>query len=300
MRRSRVNRATGCFEVPASPTYPSTVPLYMDIHHGVEGKVDDLVAVHLSDLEVQEKHGVQYLRWWFNPSRRTVSCLVDAPSPEAATRVHIESRAGASDKIIEVDSEIVESFLGESVDTGLGRMVNPEGHSDGGFRTILFSDLEGSTSMTQQLGDEEAMRILRVHDQIVRREIEMQRGRVVKHTGDGFMAAFPSASGAVRSAIGILNALQLHNHRIADRPLRVRIGVSAGEPVDDGQDLFGTTVQIARRVCDAAPVEGIWVTNVVREVCVGKGFEFVDVGTTRLKGFANPIQLYEVGWTGRS
>lgn len=270
----------------------------MDIHHDVEANVDDLLAVHLSDLEVQEKHGVQYLRWWFNPSRRTVSCLVDAPNPDAATRVHIESRAGAADKIVEVDNDVVESFLGESVDAGMGRMVNPEGHSDGGFRTILFSDLEGSTSMTQQLGDEEAMRILRVHDQIVRREIEMQRGRVIKHTGDGFMAAFPSASGAVRSAIGILKSLQMHNQRVADRPLRVRIGVSAGEPVDDGQDLFGSTVQIARRVCDAAPAEGIWVTNVVREICIGKEFEFVDVGTTPLKGFADPIQLYEVGWTG--
>ena len=67
--------------------------------------------------------------------------------------------------------------------------------------------------MTQRLGDEEAMRILRVHDQIVRREIEMQRGHVIKHTGDGFMAAFPSASGAVRSAISILKSLQMHNQR---------------------------------------------------------------------------------------
>lgn len=271
----------------------------MDIHHDVKAELDDLLAAHLSDLEVQEKHGVQYLRWWFNPSRRTVCCLVDAPNTDAATRVHIESGAGAADKIVEVDNDIVESFLGESVDTGVGRMVNPEGHSDGGFRTILFTDLEGSTSMTQLLGDEEAMRILRVHDQIVRREIEMQRGRVIKHTGDGFMAAFLSASGAVRSAIGILKSLKMHNQRVVDRPLRVRIGVSAGEPVDDGQDLFGSTVQIARRVCDAAPAEGIWVTNVVREVCIGKEFEFADMGMTPLKGFADPIQLYEVGWTRR-
>ena len=277
----------------------SGVPLYMDIHREVEAGVDNLLSAHLSDLEVQEKYGVQYLRWWFNPSRRTVCCLVEAPSPEAATRVHIESHAGAADKIVEVDSDVVESFLGESVDAGLGRMVDPAGHSEGAFRTVLFTDLEGSTSMTQELGDEEAMRILRVHDQIVRREIDAQHGRVIKHTGDGFMAAFPTASAAVRSAIRILTSLEMHNQRIADRPLRVRIGVSAGEPVDDGEDLFGSTVQLARRACDAAPAKGIWVTNVVREVCLGKDFEFSDVGKAPLKGFADPVQLYEVAWFGR-
>ena len=225
-------------------------------------------------------------------------CLVEAPNPEAATRVHIESLAGAADKIVEVDNDVIESFLGESVDAGLGRMVTPEGHSDGGFRTILFSDLEGSTSMTQPLGDEEAMRILRVHDQIVRREIEMQRGRVIKHTGDGFMAAFPSASGAVRSAISILKSLQMHNQRIADRPLRVRIGVSAGEPVDDGEDLFGSTVQIARRVCDAAPVEGIWVTNVVARSLYRQGVRIRGCRHHAFEGVRRSGSLYEVGWTG--
>jgi class 3 adenylate cyclase len=278
--------------------YSLDVPLFMDIHREVEDGVDSLVAAHLSDLEVQEKYGVHYLRWWFNPSRRTVCCLVEAPSPEAATRVHVEAHAGAADKIVEVDDDVVEGFLGESVDAGLGRMVDPAGHPDGGFRTVLFTDLEGSTSMTEQLGDEEAMRVLRVHDQIVRREIDAQHGRVVKHTGDGFMAAFPTASAAVRSAMRIMASLQIHNQRIPDRPLRVRIGVSAGEPVDDGQDLFGSTVQLARRACDAAPVDGIWVTNVVRELCLGKEFEFSSVGKLALKGFAEPVQLYGVAWIG--
>jgi class 3 adenylate cyclase len=269
----------------------------MDIHHDVETGMDDLVAAHLSDLELQEKHGVQYLRWWFNPSRRTLCCLVLAPSPDAATKVHVEAHGAIADKIVEVDSDVVEGFLGESIDAGLGRMVDPAGNPDGGFRTVLFTDLEGSTSMTQQLGDSEATRILRVHDQITRREIEVHHGRVIKHTGDGFMAGFPIASAAVRAATGIQQSFQIHNLRMADRPLRVRIGLSAGEPVDDGQDLFGATVQLASRVCGAAPPESIWVANVVRELCLGKGFEFADVGEIALKGFADPVRLYEVVWT---
>ncbi len=271
----------------------------MDIHHGVDAGIHELSATHLSDLEVQEKHGVQYLRWWFNPSLRTVYCLVDAPSPDAANKVHVEAHGaeGKADKLIEVASEIVEAFLGESIDAGLGCMVDPAGNPDGGFRTVLFTDLEGSTSMTQQLGDAEATRVLRVHDQILRREIQSQNGRVIKHTGDGFMVAFPSASAAVRTAIAMQQSLRGHNLRMADRPLRVRIGISAGEPVDDGGDLFGATVQLARRVCDAAPPERIWVANVVRELCVGKEFEFASVGATPLRGFAELATLHEVAWT---
>jgi class 3 adenylate cyclase len=272
------------------------MPLYMDIHRGVEGSVDDVFAAHRGDLEVQEKHGVQYLRWWFNPSRRTVCCLVEAPSPEAANEVHVEAHGagGAADKIMEVSNDVVEAFLGESVDGGLGWMTDPAGNSDGGFRSILFTDLEGSTSMTQQLGDVEAMRILKAHDQIVRREIEAQHGRVVKHTGDGFMAVFRGVSAAIRSAIGIQRSFR--TQRMADRRLRLRIGISAGEPVDDGDDLFGCAVQLAHRVCEAAPPERIWVPNVVRELCLGKGFEFVPVGETALKGFTEPVALYAVAW----
>jgi class 3 adenylate cyclase len=81
-----------------------------------------------------------------------------------------------------------------------------------------------------------------------------------------------------------------------DHPLHVRIGINAGEPLDDGEDLFGATVQLARRVCDAAPPECIWVANVVRELCIGKGFEFAPAATTRLKGFAESVALYEVVW----
>ena len=269
----------------------------MDIHHGVDAGIDDIAGAHLSDLEVQEKHGVQYLRWWFNPARRTVCCLVAAPSAEAATKVHVEAHGAGADRIVEVASDVVEAFLGESIDAGLGRMVDPAGNPDGGFRTVLFTDLVASTPMTQQLGDAEATRLLRVHDHMLRREIDSQRGRVIKHTGDGFMVTFPSASAAIRAAVAIQQCLRGHNSRNTAQPLRVRIGISAGEPVDDGEDLFGATVQLARRVCDAAPAEGIWVANVVRELCLGKEFAFTALGATPLRGFADPVFLHEVVWT---
>jgi len=161
---------------------------------------------------------------------------------------------------------------------------------------VVFTDIEDSTGMTQRLGDVEAHKIVRRHDDLVRQEVEAHGGRLVKHTGDGCMAAFPGCAAAVRAAIKIQQRLASLDDGRPGRTLRVRIGISAGEPVDEGGDLFGTTVQIARRVCDAAPATRIWVSNIVRELCVGKEFRFEDLGTRDLKGFVDPITVYEVVW----
>jgi adenylate cyclase len=206
----------------------------------------------------------------------------------------------AADKLIEVEPEVVEAFPGGGVDAGLGRMVVPAtGAPDGGFRTILFTDIADSTGITQRLGDVKARKIMRVHDDIVRKEVEAFGGRVVKHTGDGAMVVFPACSAAVRAAIMVLRCFGEHNEREPEEPLRVRVGMSAGEPVDEGEDLFGTAVQVARRVCDAAPPEHIWVANVVRELCAGKEFQFAELGSKALKGIAEPIAVHEVPWRAR-
>lgn len=273
------------------------MPLYMDIHHNADATPDDVMKAHLSDLEAQEKFGVKYLKYWHNPHSKTICCLVNAPDPEAAHKCHLEAHGLTADKIIEVQNEVVEAFLGGSVDGGLGRMLTREGDPDGGFRTVLFTDIAGSTSMTQRLGDSEAMKIIRAHDALVQREIEARKGRVVKHTGDGTMAAFPAASAAIYSAMAIQKAFRVHNERLPDRPIEVRIGMSAGEPVDEGQDLFGVAVQLARRVCDAAEASQIRVSNVVRELCVGKDIRFNDLGPAALRGFDEPVQMFEVHWS---
>lgn len=272
------------------------MPLYMDIHRSLDATVDDVQMAHLSDLEAQEKYGVQYLKYWFNRQAGTICCLVEAPDPDAARAVHLEAHGLVADKIVEVQDDVVEAFLGGSVDGGLGRMVTREGDPDGGFRTVVFTDLEGSTDMVQRLGDEGAMKVMRAHDALTRREIEARRGKVVKHTGDGFMAAFHDASSAINTAIALQRAFRIHNRRLPETPIRIRVGMSSGEPVDEGQDLFGATVQLARRVCDACDPDQIVVSNVVRELCLGKEFRFEDLGTRELKGFGEPVRLHRVVW----
>jgi hypothetical protein len=126
----------------------------MDIHRGLKGAVDDICATHLNDLEVQEEYGVQYLRWWVQSvaAHGVLPRGGAEPGGGHAGAPRGARRWAAADKIVEVAREVVEAFLGESVDAGLGWMTDPAGSSDGGFRSILFTDLGGSTSIRSSSG----------------------------------------------------------------------------------------------------------------------------------------------------
>jgi class 3 adenylate cyclase/pimeloyl-ACP methyl ester carboxylesterase/DNA-binding winged helix-turn-helix (wHTH) protein len=162
--------------------------------------------------------------------------------------------------------------------------------------TVLFTDIEGSTALTQRLGDEEAQELLRAHDAIVRAALAEHGGRAIKHTGDGIMASFASASGALDAAVAIQRGMQ----KGLRGSLRVRIGLNAGEPVAEGEDLFGTAVQLARRICDSARPGRILVANVVRELAAGKRFLFSDAGEVVPRGFDEAVRLYELRWEEES
>jgi class 3 adenylate cyclase/pimeloyl-ACP methyl ester carboxylesterase len=167
----------------------------------------------------------------------------------------------------------------------------------GTLSTLLFTDIAESTTFTQRLGDAQAQEVVRAHDVIVREALRPHGGVEVKHTGDGIMAAFPTASGALECAIAIQQAIASRAQADGSaEPLRVRIGVNAGEPVAEGTDLFGTAVQLARRICDAGEGGEILVSDVVRQLAAGKGFLFADRGVMSLKGFEDPVRVYELRW----
>jgi len=156
--------------------------------------------------------------------------------------------------------------------------------------------MEGSTTLTQRLGDAKAQEILRSHNTIVRGALKAHSGSEIKHTGDGIMASFASASRALECAIEIQRTFAQHNESNPDIPIRVRIGLNAGEPVAEEEDLFGTAVQLAARICAQAEPGEILAPIVVRELAAGKGFLLSDRGDVALRGFEDPVRLYEVRW----
>ena len=193
-------------------------------------------------------------------------------------------------------TEVIERFFGVESHEPAAQHTRPATLAPSGLVTILFTDIEGSTTLTQRVGDAKAQEVVRVHNDIVREAVRARGGTEVKHTGDGIMASFPLASSAIEAAIDIQRAVAEHNAKHPDMPLHVRVGLNAGEPVIEDDDMFGTAVQLARRVCDAARPGAILSTDVVRQLAAGKGFLFAATGETTLRGFEDPVRLYEVKW----
>lgn len=275
------------------------MPLYMDIHQLHGASVEDIAKAHASDLVAQEKYGVEYRKYWFNEGSGKVFCLVDAPTAEAAVQVHREAHGLVAERIIEVQPELAEAFLGGGEANPSGLAVAPGGagiEHDPGVRTVLFTDMVDSTALTQHVGDDAAMVLLGVHDTIVRHALAASGGHEVKHTGDGIMSSFVSAASAVRCATQIQRALAQHEAEHKDQPVMVRIGLAAGEPVEHHGDLFGSTVQLAARLCSHAEPQQVLVSNAVVELCLGKGLVFRDLGEVLLKGFEHPLRVHAVEW----
>jgi class 3 adenylate cyclase len=260
----------------------------MDRHDFAGQTALDAARMHLKDLEVQDTFGVQLLTYWFDYDRQTAFCLAKAPNGDAVEALHRSSHGFVPGRVLEVDERAVERYMGGIVDHPPG-----EPYVETAFRTILFTDMEGSTSLTQRLGDARAMTVLRTHDQIVGDGLSSHGGSEVKHTGDGLMAAFPSVVGAIESAVQIQRRLAELDDR---NGLHVRIGMAAGEPVTERNDLFGAVVQLAARLCDQAQPGSVLVSSAVHDLALGKGFVFRTHRRLSLKGFDEPVQSFEVIW----
>lgn len=184
----------------------------------------------------------------------------------------------------------ISEFLGISEDYPAALAgVTP---SSGAFRTVLFTDLVGHTEMMSRLGDERGRDVLREHERITREVLKANGGTEVKTMGDGFMASFGSVTKAVECAI----ALQLAFAECEGEPLNVRVGLNAGEPIEEDGDLFGATVILASRIAAKAGAGEILVADTVRGLCSGKGFLFADRGDFVAKGIEEPVRISEVNW----
>jgi len=234
--------------------------------------------------------------------------------PEADVARSLASRIPDA-SLVMLEGDSIAPYLGDvqavlrTIEGFLGEIGEPttaaEPAEAGAVHTILFSDVAGSTSLTQRLGDAKAREVMRAHEVIVREALRAHGGSEVKSMGDGFMASFPSATRALECAVAMQRAFADYNAGLLRQAqdahtepveVRIRIGLNAGEPIAEEGDLFGTAVQLAARIAAQAEGGEILVANVIRELAAGKGFLFADRGETVLRGFEDPVRIYEVRW----
>jgi class 3 adenylate cyclase len=269
------------------------MPIYMDRHFSIDATRTAIKVAHERDLKIQDKHGVKFLTYWFDEDRCTTFCLVDAPNKEAIQEAHDEAHGGVPHEIVEVDPQVVEAFLGR-VNDPAPSTASDEIELDSAFRVIMFTDLKDSTLMTTMYGDSKALHLLHIHNALTRNALRAHNGTEVKHTGDGIMASFKSVANSINCALNIQEAFNTHNLANPDEALHVRIGISAGEPIEEEGDLFGSAVQMAARLCSHAEPNQILAAQIVRDQCVDMDQRFVPKDEASMKGFNQKIIFYEV------
>ncbi len=239
--------------------------------------------------------------------------LADSVQVLGYKKSHAENFAGKYEEYLLQDSRYMQMF--QAGRNAMNTYMTDEGHiarhMDGALEewnkpkqkeeqprviTVLFTDIAGSTAMTQELGDAGAQEVVRAHNRVVREALTQFRGREVKHTGDGIMASFEQASDSVEAAIMMQQGANAHTQSNPNLPLYLKIGINAGEPIQEDNDLFGSTVQMSARVVDKAQKNEIFVTDVVKGICSGKSYRFVNRGGYEMKGFDGPVTLWEVDW----
>ena len=215
---------------------------------------------------------------WLPENAQRVASLIDGASLQLLPGGLHSFGLGDPEPLISAVSE----FLGLQAPQG--------GNPHGSIHAVLFSDIVGHTDVMARLGDERGRAVIREHDEITRSVLDAHGGREIKTLGDGFMASFSSARRSVEAAVDLQQRLA----RRVEEPIQVRIGIEAGEPIEEDGDLFGAAVIRASRISALAAGGEVLVGDTVRSLCSGKGLTFADRGETTLKGFDETTRLAAV------
>lgn len=240
------------------------MPIYMDVHIVPGVKAKDVAEAHRKDLLHQDEHDCKCMTYWIDEERENIFCLIEAPTKQAVEEMHKQAHGLVPNKIIEVSSNVVESFLGriydpeeaKTTDDGLKVFTDPS------FRILLVTKITDPVLLHHKLGAEKANELLQRQNNIVRKHMLEYGGREVEHGGTGFIISFASASKAVSCALAIQREMQAADADITG----FRIGINAGEPVEKSSDLFGNTIQLADYLCSIAKDFRVSVASAVKEL----------------------------------
>ena len=249
----------------------TTMPIYMDIHILPGVKARDVAEAHHLDLLHQEQYQCKCMTYWIDEERESVFCLIDAPTREAVEEMHKNAHGLMPNRIIEVKSSLVESFLGRIYDP-LNAATTENGlkvFNDPSFRILLVTKITDPILLMYKLGPEKAGELLRAHNEIIKKNLQCYGGSEVEHGGIGFIISFTSAGTAVSCALAILDAMKT----AGGNDLDFKIGINAGEPIEKSNKLFGDTLQLAGNICSIASNMQVAVTGTVKELVLKEHFQ---------------------------
>jgi class 3 adenylate cyclase len=212
------------------------------------------------------------------------------PLVERALALKLRAQSVVAPSLISLDA-VVSAVQDEPPD--LSVHAAPDGTV-----TILFTDIQDWTGLTEQLGDQRAQRVLHAHNQIVRAQVRHHGGFEVKSQGDGFMLTFQSARNAVLCAIALQQEFARFNERHPDTPLHVRMGLHAGEAIKEKDDFFGRAVIMAARIAASAKGGEILISSLLKDLTGAAGDLRIGAGRkVGLKGLHGLFQVHPLTWS---
>jgi AraC-like DNA-binding protein len=232
----------------------SVMPIYMDRHDVSETVTAENVAhLHQQDVKIQDQFGCRGLTYWFDDKRKTAFCLIEAPNMEAIVKMHDKAHGQVPHSIIEVESSIVESFLGRIEDPEKAHDTEYNIINDPAFRTIMVMSL---TRLTQTKTDSSQFKsLLKNFNSDVRNILKKYEGFPVKQTDYHYLVSFKSVTNAARAAYEIrLIGKEFSKHNMREKIL-LKIGLDAGVPVTKKQLIFEDTIKFAERICEVVKGE---------------------------------------------
>jgi len=238
------------------------MPIFMDIHIVPGVKAKDVAEAHRKDMMHQDEHGCNCMTYWIDEQRGTIFCLIEAPEKTAVEEMHARAHGLVPNKVIEVNSSIVESFLGRIYDPQ-NVIISNEGlkvFADPSFRILLITKVADPVLLQYKTGEQKANELLDKHNDVIRRNLAAHGGREVEHAGNGFIISFASGSKAVACAMAMQK--EMRDTGITG----FRIGVHAGEPIENSNKIFGDTIQLADYMCVIAKDFQVAMTTAVKEL----------------------------------
>jgi AraC-like DNA-binding protein len=219
------------------------MPIYMD-RHDVSDTVtaENVAQLHQEDLKIQDKFGCRGLTYWFDDQRKTAFCLIEAPNASTVQKMHDYAHGEVSHHIIEVDPQVVESFLGRIEDPKKSHDDELTIINDSAFRVLMVINLKRKSIKKKDA--EKYYSALAEYKNSLNSLIVNQDGRIVRNSADGLLISFRSVSQAISSALALSKCVEAFSDSIIQS-----IGISAGAPVTDNTALFSATIKSAERIC---------------------------------------------------
>jgi len=248
------------------------MPLYMDRHDAPETITPEMIAaMHAADLKIQNKYNCRAITYWFDNTRKSAFCLIDAPNKQSLKNMHNAAHGDVPHKIIKVDPQVVETFLGR-IEDPQSTIDNNDPIEDSAFRTIMVIELDRTSLKKPKTPKVKTS--LENYSKFIVKTIKQHKGRIVTQNLEYFLISFESASRGVTCALKIQSKFSEFIRQAAAVGINLKISLSGDSPVTDNKNFFESAIKLAERMCHVDKAS-IIVSSEVNDLFISESFKVV-------------------------